>query len=754
MATTFSPQDVDRLIARAVRSLPGEISDPQRLQQEAATELVIDEVAEALAQRRTPDLAQIEHRLHSELDGDALPDWMVLSRLVLVLRDAFTDNAFRKAVSRLPAAGRYALYQQWAAYAASLYRDFPDEQIAGKPAVALSLLAGQTKPLRKALETELSEELHGRKRSGWWDNLRKMTVRNRPNQPQRQAQDAASRSAGGLATVSRRDGQPAPERPGFDPRQGIKRPSGSKRMGMPSQSQRPVSGERRPVQAPAEPATRLASRPAQPAPQQTRRAAPQMAPARVEAKAEPRREAPRMMPAAKAPAVHAPAAPAPVKAAAPVVQPRPTAPTYPGRAMEAAARTTRSEAPRQQQQVAPQRPRRGLRAFEASIAARFEERGLAPIAVTAAATAAIVMAERVQSGAAPDFYEVEYEVLARSGEAVAPGAVRTWTLHAFMECMRDDWFRELFHALPSQARAETVWTWAKAAAEWFDVPAKLREFWVRALSGGDPVLAAAAARAFAAKTPQLPTRPMPRMAALADERPAGFGYGEDRQMLNAAPSVPQAQPQQPHQNLRPEDFNGYGMRVSQPLPASAAQLVGHAAPQATDVLTLGEEHAAPASVSQQPAYQPGHQPGMQMQSASLSRPLSQPAPAKPKKAPAPTFRPPLTAAPRQPATRPLGSTAMPVGSQLGSNSVPPRPAGSPLFERRTPRPEGNIAIGRPLPKRSPIGAMTQAPAPRATSPAGIAPLGAAEIYYGPPGAEGSPMVPRDLARMETIGNGD
>lgn len=153
-----------------------------------------------------------------------------------------------------------------------------------------------------------------------------------------------------------------------------------------------------------------------------------------------------------------------------------------------------------------QNEKMGPESFIGIIQEQFNHRGLPPISVGIATDSARIMTESVLHGRVPDFHEVEYEVMVRQGEGVAAGAVRTWTIHAFMECMRDPWFRDRYNALPSQARSEAVWIWARLAADWFDVPEKMREFWVRSLSGGDAVLAAAVSRAFAAKSPTAPMK--------------------------------------------------------------------------------------------------------------------------------------------------------------------------------------------------------------------------------------------------------
>lgn len=154
----------------------------------------------------------------------------------------------------------------------------------------------------------------------------------------------------------------------------------------------------------------------------------------------------------------------------------------------------------------------GPEGFTGRIQEQFNQRGLPPVSVGIATEAARIMVQSVLNGRVPDFHEVEYEVMVRQGDGIAAGAVRTWTIHAFMECMREPWFRDRYNALPSQARSEAVWTWAKLAADWFDVPEKMREFWVRSLSGGDPVLAAAVSRAFAARAT---TAPQPKPQAIS-----------------------------------------------------------------------------------------------------------------------------------------------------------------------------------------------------------------------------------------------
>ena len=55
-------------------------------------------------------------------------------------------------------------------------------------------------------------------------------------------------------------------------------------------------------------------------------------------------------------------------------------------------------------------------------------------------------------------------------------------------------------------------------------------------------------------------------------------------------------------------------------------------------------------------------------------------------------------------------------------------------------------ISRPLPKRQPVNKAGQ-------GSMGMVPMGAADIYYGA-SSDDSPMVPRDLSQMETIGSGD
>jgi len=197
--------------------------------------------------------------------------------------------------------------------------------------------------------------------------------------------------------------------------------------------------------------------------------------------------------------------------------------------------------------------------FEQRIAQRFSERGLAPVALRAATIAAKVMAAMVRRQEIPTFFDVEYEVLLRSGESIAPGAVRTWTLHAYMECMRDPWFRDLFNAMPSEQRAETVAEWAKAAADWFDVPGKLADFWIRALSGGDPVLAAAAAPAFRARSHALPGPGIGDGTAPALGAPMGAGGhgadvpGHQHPQASAAGRGPQGRTQ-----ARGRTADGYG----------------------------------------------------------------------------------------------------------------------------------------------------------------------------------------------------
>lgn len=757
MASILTPQDSDRLIERCVRSLPGEAGDPLRLQQETATEIVVDELAMALSQRQAPSLSLIEERMTTDLGDDSLPAWLSRSRVVLVVRDALAEPGFRKAAERLPARQRYGFYREWAGLAASLYRDFPDEQIAGKPAVALSILAGPVKSLRKALAAEMSMELHGRKSQGWWSGLRDMVIRNRPDTPRR---PTTSHNAVIRVPSDRRPADDITEpargdRPGFDANRGIRRPSGTPRLNAktdPKQTarkQRPVTA--RPTQASPHPAS---PRPATSRQATTRPApsAPRLAQQPTAQAAEPQRSPQR------------PTQPAAQATAPAVMRGRPLAESLPrpGNKSTEPAGDRNIERTTARASTAPVRkPARGLRAFEATIADRFAERGLAPIAVTAAASAAVVMAELVQRGEAPDFYEVEYEVLARSGEAVAPGAVRTWTLHAFMECMRDEWFRDLFHALPSQARAETVWTWAKAAAEWFDVPVRLREFWVRALSGGDPVLAAAAARAFAAKTPQLPTRPAPR--ALTQEMPM------------PAPARQEATQERGVQEHGTTAQTGYARPVQ--MPASAAQLIGQnlAGHDLGALLPKTAQPAMPAdskpvqNAPSEPAVEPPMMPATGNAMAGSRQNVA-------RKAPAPTFRPALASTPRvppklnRPATgalpvaRPSLTQPAPVRSRpamgmpvqpQGVQQPTAHPSGTSIFERRTPRPEtaSNAGMARPLPKRVVSSPLGTPPMP-ASRPAAITPLGAADIYYGPPGGDESPLVPRDLSRMETIGNGD
>ncbi|MEM6902861.1 MAG: hypothetical protein AAF556_06460, partial [Pseudomonadota bacterium] len=486
MASILTPQDVDRLIERCVTSLPGEPGDTLRLHQESATELLIDELAASLSARVAPDLATLEERLADDLGVETLPPWMTRSRVVLVVRDAAQDPIFQRAMDRLPAGQRYRLYGDWAKLAASLYRDFPDDQIAGKPAVALNLLAGEAKPLRKALGQALSLELEGRERRAWFDGLRSLVARSQPTAPRPQpapkrlapTSTAASTAASAKATQmanGKSQNNPA-EHPSFNPEAGIRRPSGTPRLGRRTKKAGParnqVAGQQPVIQQPVI---------QQPAIQRPIATTSPIKPTLASSNAAASSSAPSNSALPPAPVMPTRFTAKKTTKNAELVRPV--------MAQEPDTVQQQPETAKAQKAAPAKMKKRGLRAFEANIADQFEARGLAPIAVTAASTAAIVMAERVQKGKAPDFYDVEYEVMARAGEAVAPGAVRTWTLHAFMECMRDDWFREHFHNLPSQARAETVWVWAKAAAEWFDVPAKLREFWVRSLSGGDPVLA-------------------------------------------------------------------------------------------------------------------------------------------------------------------------------------------------------------------------------------------------------------------------
>ncbi|MEO0392312.1 MAG: hypothetical protein AAF213_03575, partial [Pseudomonadota bacterium] len=599
MAKTLTPDDVDQLIARSVSALPGDPGDPLRLLQETATEWLIDDLAQALLNREMPDLALIEQRILEGLDDQDVPEWLTMSRVVLVVRDAMATSAFTAAIGRLPAKYRYRFYDDWANFAARLYQDYPDEQIAGRPAVALNLLAGQSKALRKALGNALSLELHGRAQSSWWDGLRNLAARNVPTQPRPQAAHQVTHQPPAMkplnpqmapqAEIIVEDDRPAVQantdaradgatgQPVFDAERGIKRPSGTPRLSVKSR-QADASASPAPT-APAVPSRQPSLAYRQPtapterdmADKPTQSSAPNGARGvnrshgHAEAAARPTKTVARAPAKAKGPAKARNAG-----------QPVDRRAAQPKARVATKRKVIRPDQPRNQ--VATQRRNptpRGLRAFEATIEERFESRGLAPIAVTAASMAAIVMAEKVQNGNAPEFYEVEYEVLARSGEAVAPGAVRTWTLHAFMECMRDEWFRELFHALPSQARAETVWVWAKAAAEWFDVPVKLREFWVRALSGGDPVLAAAAARAFAAKTPQLPTRP----ASPSLPAPPPTAFSSPRvEITKPAPMA---------------DTPATTSATAQAMPASSTQLVQHMHAQAhSNTVNVGQAPAA------------------------------------------------------------------------------------------------------------------------------------------------------------------
>ena len=723
MGNMLTADDIDLLINQSVASLPGEPSDPMRLQQESATEWLIDEVATALSMRQAPSLRRIERQIATELADEELPKWLTLSRIVLVVRDAMRHPAFQKAVDRLPAADRYRFYDEWADLAASLYHDYPDDQIAGKPAMAINLLAGQTKSLRKALANALSLELKGTQKRGWWGGLRAIALRSEPNRPRKPQSASADRG-----------GKQRNARPEFDPEQGIKRPSGAPRLNA-KRKRRSTNGK------PQQPKVAMRQAQGQSAP--VRKVQPrveqQAAPAAQHQRPSMQRPAPQPQ-ISKQPGAPQTAKPAPAPAINRAQAPVAMAPRVP---------VAQQMAKPPQKKLAS----RGMRDFEATIEARFEARGLAPIAITTAATAAIVMAENVRDGRAPEFYEVEYEVLARSGETVAPGAVRTWTLHAFMECMRDDWFRDLFHALPSQARAETVWVWAKAAAEWFDVPAKLREFWVRALSGGDPVLAAAASRAFAAKTPQLPTRPT--APPLLPTPPAAANYA-------VAPKAVSA-------------------RVAQsPLPASAAQLIG----QTIHKPAVAETATA---VGYAAGYNDGHAAEMaaeddyQVEVQSLGPAPQQQQPQQATYAPSPTTgmtapRPanlmmggikrngatPMAARqPMKPAIQPQANQAQAAQPHRPMAARPP--VQSPVFDRQTPRPQQmaqpepamatapaarplSSPISRPLPKRQPVNKAGQ-------GSMGMVPMGAADIYYGA-SSDDSPMVPRDLSQMETIGSGD
>lgn len=784
MASILTPHDVDRLIENCVSSLPGEPSDPLRLHQESATELLIDELAAALSARVAPDLETLEERLAADLEVEKLPPWMTRSRVVLVVRDAAQDPAFMRAMDRLPAGQRYRLYGDWGKLAASLYRDFPDEQIAGKPAVALNLLAGQSKQLRKALGQALSMELEGRQRQSWFDGLRGMVAKSQPTAPR-------------PTTAPRRIGAPKPEavanadgqRPSFDPEAGIRRPSGTPRLGRktkkPNTSNNAGAKRMAPPQQQAKPQASRKPVEAQrqlPPPQAAK---PVKAPA-IPAAAKPKQQAQ----AAKAPAMPTslasdkPQLIQPIRASQPIALQRPLP----------ASVATR---PEQEKALSVKQKKRGMRAFEAGIADQFEGRGLAPIAVTTAATAAIVMAERVQQGDAPDFYEVEYEVMARAGEAVAPGAVRTWTLHAFMECMRDDWFRELFHALPSQARAETVWVWAKAAAEWFDVPAKLREFWVRSLSGGDPVLAAAAARAFAAKAPQLPTRPT--AAPLSPPPPSVVLHSQQAEPVRMPAPQPQLAAQAP---TRVSDATAIGYQTTSlpaatlptgqsQIPASAMQLIEQQASGVSVTTPAGpvEQQAAPRRempLDSAPSLPQKGETGAPSSNASTAD-----------HQPQPTFRPPLhgaggqgraraaltggmpkpmvtpkakvevAATPVMPTPAPVVEAPKPVPASAMSRPTvptPPQVTAQPLIDRQTPRaepreeandmpaqqataPKPASTLGQ-LPKRTP-----RVPV-RSAAVTGSGALGSAEIYYGAPGSSGSPQVPGNLAQMETIGSGD
>ena len=764
MAKHLTPEDVDHLISRSVSALPGDMTDPLRLLQETATEWLIDDLAQALVNRQFPDLADIEQRIIEGLDDRDVPPWLIMSRVVLVVRDAMQTPAFARAIDRLPAKYRLQFFDDWAAFAARLYQEYPDDQIAGRPAVAVTLLAGQSKPLRKALSNALSMELRGRQPNRWWDGLSKIAARSTPNQPRRQ----------NVTTVT-----PLPpvkinhaaaeeiieDRPVFDADRGIKRPSGTPRLTAQKRAAEapqanPVTPQPRltygkpaakapPMPTANQPRADMAT--AKPSPHAgTPNRTPDRTPDRTPARA------PDRMPS-RTQAVAKPAAP---QAAPQATTERPESTTRPVRSQQNRPQQNRGQQNRAPNNRALQRagktaPSRGFKAFEASIEQRFESRGLAPIAVTAAAMAALVMAERVQNGDAPDFYEVEYEVLARSGEAVAPGAVRTWTLHAFMECMRDEWFRELFHALPSQARAETVWVWAKAAAEWFDVPVKLREFWVRALSGGDPVLAAAAARAFAAKTPQLPTRPVSHglQNPISAPMPTAFSTARAPVEQPVASTPPMAQS---------DRYAGYQAHSThQPLPAAGEQLIA-------DEATVMEATVVTVPVQQTPALaQPSDYRHMPVTKALGPMPQA----TRPTTSTAPKGQP-MPSAGLMMGRRPQ-SISLSVSQARQHQHMPPKPAHpTGIFERQTPRPmspavaqqstarsmnqsAGMVASqatgARPLPKRLGMPPMPPRVAQQPGPLGKTTPLGAPDIQYGLDRPAGSPA---DLSVMEPVGSGD
>ena len=722
MAKHLTPEDVDHLISRSVSALPGDMTDPMRLLQETATEWLIDDLAQALVNRQFPDLADIEQRIIDGLDDRDVPAWLTMSRVVLVVRDAMQTPAFARAIDRLPAKYRLQFFDDWAEFAARLYQEYPDEQIAGRPAVAVSLLAGKSKPLRKALSNALSMELRGRKPNRWWDGLSKIAARSTPNQPRRQAVTSVT-----PLPPMKANGQPAEnieeDRPVFDAERGIKRPSGTTRL----------TAQKRAADAPQ----------TNTAPRQPSLTYGKPSPKAQQASEQPRAEMATAKPTPKAGMPARVPGKTSAKAAPKAMVKQQAAPRTPKQST--AERSVKSAKPVRSQQASSQpnnrtlqragkpRPSRGFKAFEAAIEQRFEARGLAPIAVTAASMAALVMAERVQNGDAPDFYEVEYDVLARSGEAVAPGAVRTWTLHAFMECMRDEWFRELFHALPSQARAETVWVWAKAAAEWFDVPVKLREFWVRALSGGDPVLAAAAARAFAAKTPQLPTRPMTN--ALPTPPPTAF----------ATTRAAVEQPAAAQHATTPTD--GYQGHVDQPaMPAAGEQLIAEqysGMPAPTQMAQPADHRHMPVTTALGPMPQAA-------QPAATTAPKGQPTPS----------------AGLMMGRRPQAIN-LSVSQARQHQNMPQKPAHpTGIFERQTPRPAAQQPTAnataqshaaspvqpsaRPLPKR--LGMPPMPPRVAQPGPAGkTTPLGAADIQYGLDRPAGAPA---DLSVMEPVGSGD
>ncbi|GAB5389721.1 MAG: hypothetical protein Alpg2KO_26890 [Alphaproteobacteria bacterium] len=445
----LSPVHIDRLFQKCLASLPKNLKANRYPIYERTTRVAVESLSRRISVGMAPDLVDIEMELRANSGVTNLPAWLVRSRVVLVFRDAMRDTEFRRRFNALRRGQRTETIDIWSQMAADLYRNWPDKKMMGKPETAIRIMSGEDPILRGPVARAIS---HGGSNdqgpTGFFTKLVKKL---------RSAFGLASRATAVVPLSDLAAKHKASQQTLIPPKQvRRKRPSADAQG----------AGNRDLVLA------RPRSRSAVAVPQNAR-----------QAMALKRRRAAAMR--ARANGATAGAAGAA------------------GRADQRRRSTAGTGAKR--------RPGRKL-TFNGRITKRFTERGLAPVALRAAVTAARVLAEFVRAGKAPAFHDVEYEVVMRAGDAIAQGAVRTWTLHAYMECMRDPWFRDLFNALPLDERTETVANWAKNAATWFDVPEKFADFWIRALSGGDPVLARAAEGAFRTK---------PKLKALPGKTQAG-----------------------------------------------------------------------------------------------------------------------------------------------------------------------------------------------------------------------------------------